>query len=161
MQQNRNDPVTIPFFTRLVATGLFAGYSPIVPGTAGSLVGVGIYAIPGMETPVVLSLATLAVLFLGANVSGRMEKKLGEDPQIIVIDEIIGMWISLLFLPKRLLVVLIAFILFRIYDTFKPPPARQLERVGHGWGVMLDDVAAGVYANLTVRLILVLFSGIM
>ena len=88
-----------------------------------------------------------------------MEKRLGEDPQIVVIDEIVGMWISLIILPKTIWIVLLAFFFFRVYDTIKPPPARSLEHLKHGLGIMLDDVAAGVYANISVRVILVLFGG--
>ncbi len=68
------------------------------------------------------------------------------DPSIVVIDEIVGMWIALLFLPKTLPALLIAFTTFRVFDIVKPPPAAGLERVGNGWGIMLDDVVAGLYA---------------
>jgi phosphatidylglycerophosphatase A len=144
----------VPFLTRFIATGFFAGYSPIVPGTAGSLVGLVLYCIPGVENTAVLSALSAAVLLLGAAVSATMERHFGEDPQIVVIDEVVGMWISLLLLPKSIVLAAAAFVLFRVYDTIKPPPARQLERVRRGWGVMLDDVAAGVYANLSVRILM-------
>jgi len=74
-----------------------------------------------------------------------------------VIDEIVGMWISLLLLPKTVWMVLLSFLFFRAFDIFKPPPARRLERYRHGWGIMLDDVAAAVYANAAARLVLLLF----
>ena len=73
---------------------------------------------------------------------------------IVVIDEFVGMWISLILIPKTITLALISFVLFRFYDIVKPPPARSLERLKNGWGVMLDDVAAGVYANVTLRLVL-------
>ena len=156
-QQNNKLP-RVSFLTRFLATGFFAGYSPVIPGTAGSLVGLLLYyAIPGMENTYILSAASLLVLLVGIFVSAKMEKRYGEDPSIVVIDEVVGMWISLLILPKNLLVALMAFVWFRVYDTIKPPPARQLEHLQHGWGVMLDDVAAGIYANVTVRIILYLF----
>ncbi|HLB00431.1 MAG TPA: phosphatidylglycerophosphatase A, partial [Bacteroidota bacterium] len=79
------------------------------------------------------------------------------DPSIVVIDEIVGMWIALLFVPTTLPAVLIAFTTFRLFDIVKPPPAAGLERYGRGWGIMLDDVVAGAYAcivtHLTLRLI--------
>ena len=149
MPLNQNNHVDVPFFSRLIATGLFSGYSPIVPGTAGSLTGLAFYAIPGMEKTISLSLAIVATFFAGVYTSNQMEKKLGEDPPVVVIDEIVGMWIGLL-----------AFFFFRIYDIIKPPPARKLEHLKNGWGIMLDDVAAGIYANITVRLLLFIFPGI-
>ncbi|MGA2623239.1 MAG: phosphatidylglycerophosphatase A [Bacteroidota bacterium] len=154
-QRSNNPPVSFP--TRFLATGFFAGYSPVIPGTAGSLVGLLLYALPGMENTLTLGAASLVMLLVGTFVSAKMEKRYGEDPSIVVIDEVVGMWISLLTLPKNLVVALMAFVWFRVYDTIKPSPARQLERLQHGWGIMLDDVAAGIYANVTVRIILLLF----
>ena len=155
-QQPPNNVVAVSLFTRFIATGFFSGYSPFVPGTAGSLVGLAMYyVIPWLDNPLILPAAVLVTFFLGVRVSAELEKHLGNDPQIVVIDEIVGMWISLILLPpKPLWIALLAFFFFRVYDIFKPPPARYLERFKHGWGIMLDDVAAGVYANLTVRLIL-------
>jgi phosphatidylglycerophosphatase A len=144
-------------FARFIATGMYSGYSPVASGTAGSLVGLLFYAIPGMERTIILSVATLITLALGVVTSAEMEKIHGEDPSIVVIDEIVGMWISLIFLPKRILIAILAFLFFRAYDIVKPPPARQIERVHHGFGVMLDDVFAGIYANLSVQCILFFF----
>jgi hypothetical protein len=78
----------------------------------------------------------------------------GPDPSIVVIDEIVGMWVSLLFLPASLPLSVAAFVAFRILDVVKPEPARWLERLPDGWGIMLDDVAAGIYANIACRLLL-------
>jgi phosphatidylglycerophosphatase A len=82
--------------------------------------------------------------------------RLHSDPSIVVIDEIVGMWTSLLFLPSTLTVFISAFIAFRLFDIVKPPPVRQLERLSGGWGIMLDDVMAGIYANLLVRVVVVI-----
>lgn len=154
VQQNpSNVSSSVPFLTRFIATGLFSGYSPIVPGTAGSAVGLLLYLIPGMEQPPILGIVTLVVFLVGTKTSAAMEKQFGEDPPIVVIDEVVGMWISLLFLPKSILVAVLAFFFFRIYDIIKPPPARQLEHLTNGWGVMMDDIAAGIYANATVWII--------
>jgi phosphatidylglycerophosphatase A len=71
------------------------------------------------------------------------------------------MWISLLFLPPTVASALAAFLFFRAFDIIKPPPARQLERLKGGWGIMLDDAAAGVYANAAVQLLRVLFPRLM
>ncbi len=65
----------------------------------------------------------------------------------MVIDEIVGLWVALLFLPGEIPAIIVAFTTFRLFDIVKPPPAAALEKVGRGWGIMLDDVAAGIYAN--------------
>ena len=157
MQQELNKKVSIPLSARIIATGLISGYSPIAPGTAGSLVGVALYLIPGMDGIFVLPFATAVLFFVGVYFSAQLEQLLGDDPQIIVVDEIVGVWISLILLPKTIWIVIIAFFLFRVYDTVKPPPARNVERLGGGWGIMLDDVVAGVFTNLTVQLIMLIF----
>ena len=88
---------------------------------------------------------------------GRLARPVPLNLKLLRIDEIVGMWISLLFLPKTFFVILLAFIFFRLFDILKPPPARQLEPLPNGWGIMLDDVMAGIYANLAVRLVLLVF----
>ena len=148
----------VPFIVRFLATGFFSGYSPVASGTAGSLVALALYAIPWVRASGTLPIATAAAVVVGVYVSGIMERRYGEDPSIVVIDEIAGMWISLLFITPSIAAAMLAFLLFRLFDIFKPPPARQLERLHGGWGIMLDDVAAGVYANVAVRIILIAFS---
>ena len=147
-------PPSLP--VRMIATGLFSGYSPVAPGTAGSLVGLAFYLIPGFEQPVLMCSAAVAMFFLGVFASARMEEELGEDPPVVVVDEVVGMWISLLFLPKGIWIAGLSFLLFRLFDIVKPPPARRLEALQHGWGIMLDDVAAALYANVAARLALYL-----
>jgi len=78
------------------------------------------------------------------------------DPSIVVIDEIVGMWASLLLLPKSLPILILAFCFFRLYDIVKPYPARLLERLPRGWGIMVDDLVAAAYANLSTHAILLL-----
>ena len=160
MQQSQSSSQSASFFSKVLATVFFSGYAPFAPGTAGSFVGLCLYFIPGMERPFALGIITTVIFFIGVSVSKQMELIYGEDPSIVVIDEVVGMWISLLFLPKRIWIALLAFLFFRIFDIFKPPPARQLERLKNGWGIMMDDVIAGVYANITVRIILYLFPNI-
>lgn len=142
---------------RIVATGLFTGYSPIAPGTAGSLLAVVIYLIPGFEDPIVLAFAILFAFFAGQLTASHMERFLGKDPGVVVIDEVVGMWITLLFLPKSIVLIALAFLAFRFHDIVKIAPARQIERVPSGWGCMLDDVFAGIYANATMWVILLVF----
>jgi phosphatidylglycerophosphatase A len=136
----------------VVATGGFAGYAGIIPGTVGSLVGLLLY-LPLTPSPVLVRVvAAVAVFFLGVFASSRMEEIWRiKDPKPVVIDEIVGMWVSLLFVPHNVAYFLGAFVLFRLFDVVKPFPARQAELLKGGWGIMLDDVVAGIYASATIH----------
>ena len=136
----------------LVATAFGAGYSPIAPGTAGSLVGLALFWPLQLAAPWVQLLVTVAAYFAGVAASTRLAQRLGrKDPGAAVVDEVVGMWLSLLFLPFTPATAAAGFLLFRVLDVFKPYPARQLESLPGGWGIMTDDVMAGVYANLLLR----------
>lgn len=150
------DLPAVKFLSKFVATGFFSGYSPITPGTAGSLVGLVLYALPLFLYPVQYSIVIIVVFFAGVWTSAQLERQLGDDPQIVVVDEIVGIWITLFLVPRTLWPIVIGFVLFRIFDTFKPFPARRMEELKHGWGVMLDDVAAALYANLATHLLIFL-----
>ena len=93
----------------------------------------------------------VVILVLGAIVSGKAEKDFGQDARPIVIDEVLGMGLALLFVTKRIVYYVIAFVLFRFFDIVKPFPPRQAEKLPSGWGVMVDDLVAGVYANVVVQ----------
>jgi len=82
-----------------------------------------------------------------------VEKDLGHDPSIVVIDEVLGMGISLLFLPRNFWLFFIAFLLFRVFDILKPPPINLSQKLPAGWGIMIDDVIAGFYALIGVHII--------
>ena len=140
----------------VVATGLGSGYSPIAPGTAGSAVGLLLFW-PLHAQSGTIQVAAVALLFLvGVVASTRVARGVGlEDPGIVVVDEVVGMWVTLLFLPLTPFTAAVGFFAFRAMDVWKPYPARQLEHLHGGWGIMADDVMAGVYANLLVRLALV------
>jgi len=90
---------------------------------------------------------------IGAIVTNQLEKEWGEDPSKVVIDEIIGVWITLLFVPLTWQNILIGFVLFRVFDIWKPLGIRSLEAIKNGWGVMLDDVLAGIYANIILQIL--------
>jgi phosphatidylglycerophosphatase A len=136
-----------------VASVGYAGYFPFAPGTVGSAVAVPLWFLLRWSgwrwaEPV----AILALCLIGAWSARLAERELGvEDPGIVVIDEVVGLLISVLWLPLTWQVALAGFVAFRVCDIVKPFPANRLERVPHGWGVMLDDVMAGVYAWLIVR----------
>jgi phosphatidylglycerophosphatase A len=142
----------------VVATGLGAGYSPLAPGTVGSAVGLLLFW-PAHGWPLWALVATTAVLFFaGVAASDRLATLLGKkDPGRAVIDEVAGMWVSLLTLPFGWRTALVAFVAFRVTDTLKPWPARQMEGFRGGWGIMADDMMAGVYANLLVRVVLLVW----
>jgi len=134
-------------------SGLFSGYSPIASGTAGSLVGLGIYAIPGFENPPVMILACFLVFVLGIKAAELMEKRYGHDPAEVTIDEVLGMWISLLFLPKTLVIAVAAFLIFRILDVIKPWPARKFDNVRGGFGILMDDAVVALYTNIMIHIL--------
>jgi phosphatidylglycerophosphatase A len=136
----------------VVATGLGSGYSPIAPGTAGSLVGLLLFW-PLARLPAAQVLAaTVAVTFLAVLAAHHVGRAVGrKDPGLVVVDEVAGQWVSLLFLPFTLGTAVAAFFLFRLMDVLKPWPARDLEHLPGGVGIVADDIMAGVYANLLLR----------
>jgi phosphatidylglycerophosphatase A len=147
--------VPLPAFHRMIATGLGSGYAPVAPGTAGSAVGLLLFW-PLSLAPSPLQLAvTVLAAGLGVLSAGRLAAHLGvKDPGRATVDEVVGMWVSLLFLPFSVLTAALAFVAFRAMDVLKPYPARDLEALPGGWGIMADDLMAGVYANLLVRIAL-------
>jgi phosphatidylglycerophosphatase A len=130
----------------LIATVFGAGYSPIAPGTAGSAVTVALlWLIPFSRAGLVLFL--IAVVLGGTWAAHVAERHLGgKDPGAIVIDEVAGMTLSVVAFPLTPGVLLAGFVLFRVFDIVKPPPARESQRCSGGVGVMIDDLIAGLYA---------------
>ena len=143
----------------LLASGFGSGFAPIAPGTWGSAMGL-LLACPWWGTSSVgLQVAAAAIVLMvgtwaGEDVASRLGDK---DPSLVVIDEIAGMWVTLIALPWNPVTVVTGFFMFRLFDVFKPYPARDLERVPGGWGIMLDDIVAGIYANLAVRVVLLVW----
>ena len=99
--------------------------------------------------------ASLAITALGIWSAGKVEADWGEDSSKVVIDEAAGMCVSLLFLPVQIKYIITAFILFRFFDIAKPLFIRRLEKLPHGWGVMADDLLAGIYTNLIMQIIVI------
>ena len=139
-----------------IATCGYVGYVPVAPGTAGSIAGLVLYGAAGLLGGTQVEIGVLAVvLAVGVWSSAASERHLGEtDPGVIVIDEVAGMLITLLALQPTWGGVLAGFLAFRFFDVVKPFPARWAERLPGGWGVMADDVIAGLYAHLVLRLLL-------
>ncbi len=142
---------------KFIGSGCLSGYFPYFSGTAGSIIALLIYLIPGFESPVImLSLISFFIL-TGQKIALKFEKLYGNDPKEFTLDEFIGTWISLLFIPKIIWYILSAFILWRLFDILKPYPIKRLEKVGNGWGVILDDILAGFYTFLLIHLLFNLF----
>ncbi|MCS7228477.1 MAG: phosphatidylglycerophosphatase A [Candidatus Kryptonium sp.] len=146
----------ISTFSKLIATGFFSGYFPIAPGTAGSVIAILIYWFL-LNSSIQLLILSVLFLIIGIFTSAEFERKNGHDPSVVVVDEMVGMWISLLFIEKKFLNVLIAFLIFRAMDIIKPPPAKKFDRMSGGIGIMIDDVIAGIYANILTQIILNIF----
>ena len=137
-----------------IATGAGSGYLPKAPGTWGTLVGLLLWW-PLALLPLTAYLAAVAVLFIvGVASAGAAEKILDRgDPGVVVIDEIVGVLIALAAVPLHPVAALAGFALFRLFDIAKPFPVGWLDRHLHGGlGIMLDDVAAGLYALLVLHL---------
>lgn len=147
----------INWFENLIGSGVYTGYIPIASGTFGSFVALLIYLIPGFENPVIIIPVTVLLFVYGVFVSGKFENKFGKDPAECTVDEFVGMWISLILLPKDLLIIAAAFFIWRVFDIIKPFPANKLEDIKGGWGVMLDDVMSAVYSLIIIHLIVYIF----
>jgi phosphatidylglycerophosphatase A len=137
-----------------VCTFGYVGYFPVAPGTAGSLAGLAVYV--GLRAAGVspaVDLALIAILFVAGSWSGSIAERHfgGTDPGPGVIDEVVGMLVTLWAIPPTWALAIIGFLLFRVLDVVKPWPARQLEGLHGGLGMMADDVMAAVYGNLLLR----------
>ena len=147
----------IDFTARLISSGIFIGYLPLAPGTLGSLLAVVLFFLLYGYVLNIFWLFLPFLYFLGVWTASYCEELWGKDSGRIVIDEIVGMFVTLVFLPVNVKIVWLGFFIFRAFDIIKPPPIRWLERLPQGWGVMTDDLIAGIYANLVLRLIIYFF----
>ncbi len=151
-------------FYKLILSGFGAGWLPIAPGTWGAAVAI-LFAWPlATWTPGLLNLELCALIvagfWIGSIGSELLTEEWGEDPSQTVVDEMVGMWIVLLGLPMQWPWWLAAFLLFRFFDIFKPLGVRRLESIGRGYGVMLDDVLAGVYASVVLQVALKIYENL-
>jgi phosphatidylglycerophosphatase A len=149
-----------PLWATLTATFFGIGRLHPGPGTWGSAVTVVLWAAcareltPSHRAPVAIALALLIIL-IGIPAATSVSRASGvKDPQFVVIDEVAGQLIALIAVPLAWKTFLAGFILFRAFDILKPPPVRQLERLPEGTGIVLDDVAAGIYALVVMQLLL-------
>ncbi len=136
-----------------IAQGAYSGRSPVAPGTAGTAVGVLLYLLLKDVGALWYGAASLAVTVLGIWAAGRADALFGtKDNRTIVIDEIAGYLVSMLLVPAAWQYMVAAFFLFRFFDIIKPCPLRRLEGLPGGWGVVLDDIGAGIYTNIVLQL---------
>jgi len=165
----KSDPIEIPvrrieasapLWATLVATFFGAGRINPGPGTWASAAAALIWfalagRIPAASQTGVLAALTAIAIAIGIPAATRVARASGgKDPQFVVIDEVAGQWITLLFASVTWKTMLAGFILFRGFDIVKPPPVRQLERLPEGTGIVVDDVAAGVYALAVLQLLI-------
>ena len=148
-----------PLWSTLVATFFGIGHLHPGPGTWGSAATVFLWALlahflpVNAQAPTVIALA-IVITLVGIPAATRVARAAGKkDPQFVVIDEVAGQLIALIAAPLKWKTFLAGFILFRAFDIIKPPPVRQLEKLPEGTGIVLDDVAAGLYALVVMQLL--------
>jgi phosphatidylglycerophosphatase A len=139
-----------------VATVAYCGYFPFAPGTVGSAAGLAVYLLVWWSQSPFVEVGLIAALFAAGVWAGTTAERYfgGIDPGPVVIDEVVGMLITLAFIPVGWSGALAGFVLFRIFDVIKPFPADRLESLHGGFGVMADDAMAAIYANLSLRLVM-------
>lgn len=149
-----------------IVTFFGVGYFPKAPGTAGAFVATLVFVgIQLLNVNLTLDFWQLQLLFgiltIGTTISGnysinKLENALPHDASIIVIDEVIGVWIALLLIPFSWLNYTLAFILFRVFDIFKPFLIKRIDKLKSNWSIMLDDIVAGIYANIVLQIFIYL-----
>ena len=143
--------------TEIIASCFYIGYIPGAPGTYGSLFALLIISQFNM---IAQNIGLIFFIILGLIFSTLMEKHTGKkDDQRIVIDEFVGMLITFYFVEPKFSYLVIGFILFRLYDIYKPYPIKKIQKLPSGWGIMLDDILAGVYARIVLQVIIFLEIG--
>ena len=143
-------------FAVFLATAAYCGYFPVAPGTVGSAAGLLVYLLVAWIGLPIVEVAAIALTFaVGAWAATHAERFFGGiDPGPVVIDEVLGMLVTLAFIPVGWSGALAGFFIFRVFDVIKPYPANRLEKFHGGFGIMADDAMAGVYANLALRLLM-------
>jgi phosphatidylglycerophosphatase A len=142
---------------KIFGTCFGAGYFPWAPGTFTSLVAVLLCILfPGiLELQLMFFLMAIACI-AGVWSGSVMEEHFGSDPSVVTIDELAGQWLALLALPHGILPFVLSFLFFRFFDIVKPGPVDAAQRLPGGWGIMADDLLAGILANISVRCVLAL-----
>jgi len=141
-------------FPVFITTCLGVGYAPIAPGTVASLFAIPIY-IATRSNLTVFTLVTAVLIITGFLLSGKAERTIGtRDPKHVVIDDLSGALVAFYLIPGQYWCMAFAFIMFRVFDIIKPYPIGNFERKYHGSkGIMMDDMLAGLYANLATQIV--------
>ena len=140
----------------VLATVAYCGYFPIAPGTVGSAAGLVVYLLVWWTQSPILEVGLIAFIFAAGTWAATHAERYfgGIDPGPVVVDEVLGMLVTLAFIPVGWSAALAGFFIFRVFDVIKPYPANRLEKFHGGFGIMADDAMAGIYANLTLRLLM-------
>ncbi len=149
-------------FSTFIASLFLIGFIPFAPGTFGTLASYGIYLLlPAWlydgTCPYLMPMLIVALALLAVVICKKAEDILGEDHGSIVLDELLGYFVATLFLPHNWLIGLYAFILFRVFDIAKPFPINRSQKLPGGWGVVVDDLLAGVYANVILQILILIY----
>ncbi|MCK4339246.1 MAG: phosphatidylglycerophosphatase A [Candidatus Cloacimonetes bacterium] len=149
------------FIRNLLVSVFFLGYFPVASGTLTSAVTAVLYYFLLPELTQIGNLILLTIIILLSlifiPIIKNAEKDLGKDSRKIVIDEVLGYCVAILFLPHSLIIAIYAFVLFRIFDIAKPSPIYQIQKLPHGWGVIADDIIAGIYTNIVLQILFIGF----
>jgi phosphatidylglycerophosphatase A len=130
----------------VIAVWFGCGHMPYAPGHTGTLGAIPLYLVVRPFGAFAVAATAVVLTLIGIWASGRVERRLGiKDPQIVCVDEVAGVFVTWIVAPSTWPALIAGVVLFRIFDQFKPWPARAAERLGGGAGVMLDDVAAGAW----------------
>ena len=163
MRNHTASPLENRFVRHLViffSTGFYSGYTPVAPGTAGTIVAVPLYLVLSRLPTLYYGITVVAFLFISWWFSRAAEiVLLKKDSERIVIDEMSGFLVTMGFLPPAPLYVFSGFVLFRFFDIVKPFPIKRLEQLKNGHGVVADDVMAGIYSGLVLHIAIHLFKG--
>lgn len=144
---------------KILSTCFGIGYFPFAPGTVTSVAAVlCYYFIPVLHNPLLLFFLVVLCSGIGIWAGALMEEHYGNDPSIVTIDELAGQWLALVALPEGILPLFCSLMFFRFFDIAKPGPVDAAQRLPGGWGIMVDDLLAGLLANLSVRALLLLLS---
>lgn len=146
------------FTIKTLSTFFYVGYLPFIPGTFASIIGLFLFYLIRHNIHI-FTLFNVTLLILGFLVTGKAERIFDKkDARCIVIDEIAGIFLSVMFIPPDIKLIIIAFMLFRILDALKPYPAGQLQKLRGSVGIMSDDIVAGLYTNVILQVVLRLTS---
>ena len=141
-------------FSKVIGTIFGLGYLPYAPGTVGSLVGL-LACVLLRGNVAAYFIVFMVFFFTGVISSAKIEEVTKiKDPAYIIIDEFAGMFVVFFMLPMNIMSASLGFLFFRVFDILKPPPIRSIEKIPGGWGIMMDDLLAGVFANLLLRVAL-------